>query len=106
MKKYQLKKIDIKSVAKLYLIFGLIFGLIAGMFSVFAIVASSPRAFWPTLISAFFFICIYALMGAIGAAIATWIYNLAASKIGGIVLYLKEEQYLSPGPLITLKIQK
>lgn len=101
MKKYQLQKIDVASVAKIYLVFGILMGLFIGGFSLLGITIRNPNQLIFGISTIFFMILVYGLLGAVFTALTIWIYNLIAKRIGGVTVYLKEEQYHTPGPINT-----
>ncbi len=97
MKRYELIKIDILSAARIYLVFGLVIGLIFTIPTLLFL----PLDAHNTLISIFgffFFLSLYALLGAGTLSLLIWLYNFVANRVGGVVIYTKEETYITPGP--------
>lgn len=99
MKKYQLHKIDAASVAKIYLVFGILMGIFFGGLSLLGLITTNPDRFIVDIVGVFFMILIYGLLGATFAALTIWIYNQISKRIGGITIYLNEEQHLTPDPI-------
>ncbi|MGB7063425.1 MAG: DUF3566 domain-containing protein [Candidatus Zixiibacteriota bacterium] len=103
---YEIKKIDIWSVVKIAFILSGIFGLLAGL--LYAVMLTMIGGILSQLggefeamkgltgavgiFMAFFLALFYAVIGAVGAAISTWIYNLLARGLGGFKFYLEQEK--------------
>lgn len=103
---YEIKKIDVWSVVKIAFILSGIFGLLAGL--LYAVLLTLVGGILSQLggefeamkgltgavgiFMAFFLALFYAVIGAVGAAICTWIYNLLARGLGGVKLYLEQEK--------------
>ena len=100
MRKFELKKIDIKSVAKIYLALGLIFALFTGVIVLGFGLVSAPKSFPHFIALSFLVTCLNAIIGALMAALITLIYNFIADKVGGVEIYVdeKKERYIAPGP--------
>ena len=88
-----IKSIDIMSWAKIHALFGIVFGLIYGIF--FAVIGSAigyhrdmPGVTAFGLMSIIIFPIIFGIMAFICGAIMAFLYNLFASKIGGVQIEL------------------
>jgi hypothetical protein len=94
----KIKKVNVLSLAKIQAVIGLILGIIAGIF--FGLVASllgmSEGASGFLLgagmgiFSLIAFPIFYGVAGFIGGAILAFLYNLVASKIGGLEIELED----------------
>jgi hypothetical protein len=103
---YEIKKIDIWSMVKIAFVLGGIFGLFAGILYAMMLTMiggllsqmSGEFGGMPGLtgavgiIAIFFMVLFYAVLGAVGTAIFTWIYNLLAKGMGGIRFHLEQEK--------------
>jgi hypothetical protein len=102
---YEIKKIDVWSCVKIaFVLFGII-GLLIGILGaiiltlVGGILSQMGEGFEPLkgIMGGFSIFMVpleglfYAVFGAVGTAILTWIYNLLASGLGGIKFNLVEE---------------
>jgi membrane-anchored protein YejM (alkaline phosphatase superfamily) len=92
-----IKSIDIISWAKIHALFGIVFGLVYGV--LFAIMGtaigaiySMPGATTFGLLSIIVFPIIFGIMAFICGAILAFIYNIFASKVGGIEIELEEKK--------------
>ena len=92
-----IQSIEIISWAKIHALFGIVFGLIYGI--LFAILGSAigatfdmPGATTLGLLSIIVFPIIFGIMAFICGAIMAFLYNIFASKIGGIEIELKEKK--------------
>jgi uncharacterized integral membrane protein len=87
-----ISRMDPFSVAK---VMGLLYGVIALIpalfFAVFAVANQQDAPFG--LIFAIFLPILYAVGGAIGGLIMGFVYNLAASAVGGIVIDVDEHRF-------------
>ncbi|WP_292367877.1 DUF3566 domain-containing protein [Methanoregula sp. UBA64] len=93
----EIKNIEIMSWAKIHALFGIIFGLVYGI--LFAILGSAigaaynmPGATTLGLLSIIVFPIIFGIMAFICGAIMAFLYNIFASKIGGIEVELAEKK--------------
>lgn len=81
------KKFDVMSVAAVSAVIGVIMGLIIGvviaLFSA-ALAFAVPGMIGFGIFSIIAFPILYGVLGFVGGAIGTVIYNFAASKVGGI----------------------
>ena len=95
MAKIEIKKLDVLSVAKIYAIIGAIIGFIAGLFIAlvggFVGLAGGMAGLPGAGMAAGFGILaiiiapiIYGIMGFVSGAIGAFIYNIVATKVGGI----------------------
>jgi hypothetical protein len=103
---YEIKKIDVWSMVKIAFILGGIFGLFAGILyammltMIGGLLSQMGGEFggMPGLtgavgiITIFLMVLFYAVIGAVGTAIFTWIYNLLARGMGGIRFHLEQEK--------------
>jgi len=103
---YEVKRIDVWSVVKIAFILGGIFGLLAGI--LYAMMLAMIGGFLSQLggefgampgltgavgiVTIFFMVLFYAVVGAVITAIFTWIYNLLAKGMGGIRFNLEQEK--------------
>jgi membrane-anchored protein YejM (alkaline phosphatase superfamily) len=92
-----IKSIEIISWAKIHALFGIVFGLVYGV--LFAIMGtaigaaySMPGATTLGLLSIIVFPIIFGIMAFICGAILAFIYNIFASKVGGIEIELAEKK--------------
>jgi uncharacterized membrane protein YagU involved in acid resistance len=92
-----IKSIEIISWAKIHALFGIVFGLIYGI--LFAIMGAAlgakyslPGATAFGLLSIIIFPIIFGIMAFICGAILAFLYNIFASKIGGIEIELAEKK--------------
>ena len=92
-----IKSIEIFSWAKIHALFGIVFGLIYGI--LFAIMGAAigakyslPGATTLGLLSIIVFPIIFGIMAFICGAILAFLYNVFASKIGGIEIELAEKK--------------
>ena len=95
-----LRKIGVMSVARVYAVIMAIFGLVVGLFAALFLVpiGMMMEEFVPFaagmsaglgLLSIVVFPIMYGIMGFVMGAVCAWIYNIVASKIGGIELTIK-----------------
>lgn len=97
MKKYRLQKIGIKSLAKIYLVLGFMFSLVFGLFMFIPMLGEQG---WPSSLFVLLpLVIFYPLFAVIFASILVWLYNLIASKVGGVEVYLKEDILVAPAPI-------
>ncbi|KPK99671.1 MAG: hypothetical protein AMJ91_06885 [candidate division Zixibacteria bacterium SM23_73_3] len=103
---YEVKRIDVWSVVKIAFILGGIFGLLAGI--LYAMMLAMIGGFLSQLggefgampgltgavgiVTIFFMVLFYAVVGAVITAIFTWMYNLLAKGMGGIRFNLEQEK--------------
>jgi hypothetical protein len=103
---YEIKKIDVWSMVKIAFILGGIFGLFAGI--MYAMMLTMIGGFLSQMggefggipgltgavgiITIFFMVLFYAVVGAVITAIFTWIYNQLARGMGGIRFHLEQEK--------------
>lgn len=88
----KIKKIGVLSTAKLFGVLYVFIGLIGGIFmSLFGVIGLATTPEIPGIIGIVFGVgaiifmpIIYGVMGFIGGAIMAWLYNLIASRVGGI----------------------
>lgn len=99
MHRYELEKIDIKSISKVCLVLGLLPGLIFGLITFFLLLVTGLMSFWWALLTSFCSICFYTVLGTGIMALASWIYNFAAERVGGVEITIKEVQYFAPAPI-------
>lgn len=92
-----IKSFEIMSWAKIHALFGIVFGLIYGV--LFAILGTAigasfnmPGATTLGLLSIIVFPIIFGIMAFICGAIMAFLYNIFASKIGGIEIELVEKK--------------
>jgi uncharacterized membrane protein YhdT len=92
-----IKSIDIISWAKIHALFGIVFGLIYGI--LFAILGTAigathglPGLTTLGLLSIIVFPIIFGIMAFICGAILAFLYNIFASKVGGIEIELTEKK--------------
>lgn len=92
-----IQQIDIMSAAKIQAVLAAVFGFIAGIFIAMgsvlgAVFGASQEAGVVGVIfgvGAFIFLpVIYGVIGFVAGALSAWMYNLVASKIGGIRIQL------------------
>lgn len=91
-----IKSIEIFSWAKIQALFGIVFGLLYGI--LFAIMGTAigmsqglPDVEAFGLLSIIIFPIVFAIMGFICGAIMAFIYNIFASKVGGIQVELVDQ---------------
>lgn len=99
MYRYELEKIDLKSVARIWLVLGLLPGLLLGILTLFLFFATGLMSFWLALITGIFSICFYTLILTGLMTLTCWLYNYAVHKVGGVEISIKQVQSLAPTPI-------
>jgi len=92
-----IKSVEIISCAKILTLFGIVFGLIGGvlvaiMGTAIGAIFDMPGVTTFGLLSIIIFPIIAAILTFIGSAIFAFLYNIFASKIGGIEIELAEKK--------------
>lgn len=72
-----------KVIAVMYLIASAIFLIPVGIYAMYNQDVSTGLLFWVLIL-------IYGLLAFIGTAISCWLYNIVASKMGGIAVEVEE----------------
>lgn len=95
MNTYEIKSIEIKSLLKSFPIIAVIMGVIIGAHSFFISTdnVASNLSVGERLISWMFFVVFYTLVMITGFLLISWLYNVVASKMGGIVIQLERKEF-------------
>ena len=104
--KYELQRISVWSAVKIAFVLNLLFGFLIGILYAFflmvmaalpaAVMGEEAEKIFPAfagvaaLFLPFFFAFLYGIIGAIAAAIGTFIYNVLVKMTGGLEFELKE----------------
>jgi len=96
MSLYDVKKIQIMSVLKIFpIVFGIL-GIVIGIFTFFLAPndAINALSFGQKFAAYFIFIILYTLIMAIGALVVTFLYNVVVAKIlgSGVVISLEPKE--------------
>ena len=91
----EVKHIGVLSAAKvfaiLYAIMGFVIGLIYTFFGVLALVVDGPGAESLFLLGSVVYMPIlYAALTFIGTALAAWLYNVLAARVGGVRMRVRD----------------
>ncbi len=84
---FELKKIDTKSLMKVYAVFSLIFSVLFALIILFGSMITGDANF---VAMVFFMPILYVIFGTIAAAIIAVLYNFIANKFGGVEFQLEE----------------
>ena len=96
-----IKSVEIISCAKILTLFGIVFGLIGGvlvaiMGTAIGAIFDMPGVTTFGFLSIIIFPIISAILTFIGGAILAFLYNIFASKIGGIEIEPRREKSITP----------
>ena len=90
MASYEVKNVGVGSLFKIVPVVFAILGTIIGLFTFFIFPTDVARdlTVGARLLSWIIFIVLYTLIMVLGITIISWLYNLVAGKLGGVVLKL------------------
>lgn len=95
MSLYDVKKIQLISVVKVFpIVFGIL-GAIIGIFTffIFPTDLAAGLGFGPRFLSWLIFVVLYTVIMAVGAIVVAWLYNFVANKMNsGIVISLEPKE--------------
>lgn len=95
MSLYDVRKVQVFSVIKVFPIVFAILGALIGIFTFFITPTdlAAGLGFGPRLLSWVIFVVLYTLIMSIGAIVVTWLYNFVAGKMdSGIVISLEPKE--------------
>lgn len=105
-KNNRLKSIDPISAAKIVAVIGAIFGFVIGLIiTVIGLFAGTGTLIFAGIVSIVMLTLLFLIGGFIATAIAALVYNLIASKIGGVALYFKSNRLAKVGAFSYAKIE-
>lgn len=95
MSLYDVKKVQLISVVKVFpIVFGIL-GAIIGIFTffIFPTDLAAGLGFGPRFLSWLIFVVLYTVIMAVGAIVVAWLYNFVANKMNsGIVISLEPKE--------------
>ncbi|MDR1696055.1 MAG: hypothetical protein LBR69_05455 [Endomicrobium sp.] len=95
MSKYDVKKIDVFPVIKIFSVVFAIVGALIGIFTffIFPTDLAAGLGFGARLLSWFIFVLLYTFIMSVGALVVAFLYNFVAAKLGsGIVISLEAKE--------------
>jgi hypothetical protein len=84
----KLRAIGVGSVFRMSVVIGAAAGLLVGF--ILMVVDFIDKRFLEGVVTLVLAPILYGLLGAIVNALMAWVYNLAASRLGGVELYLED----------------
>lgn len=85
----EITEIDVLSAAKIQALIMLVIGFFMGLFTLIVSLIQVSVGFWDVLATILLVPIIYGVIGFIGGALGSWLYNKFSSRIGGIKISLK-----------------
>ncbi len=95
MSLYDVKRVQLLSVIRVFPLVFAILGAVIGLFTFFAFPTemATGLGLGARFVSWFIFVVLYTLLMSIGAIIVTWLYNVVAGKTGsGVVISLEPKE--------------
>ncbi|MDR3253595.1 MAG: hypothetical protein LBT07_01345 [Endomicrobium sp.] len=95
MSLYDVKRVQISSILKIFPTIFLILGVVIGVFVFFISPTelATGLSFGAKFLSWCFFVVLYTVIMAIGTITVAWLYNLVASKLtGGVVISIEPKE--------------